>query len=459
MSQRFRNSRPSAKPRLLRPRAARASNPGSVPPSEAPSSSDDRESLEIGAASESLPPVEPRAVEPAPAVEAAPPPKEAILLPPPVALPEPPAASSNSVASAPVVAKAAPIEEGPVEAAPVEAAPVEAAPVEAPRAPATPPAKIEAAPTSIGGKKKKKKKKGQEAASQSVPPQAAAKVEPVLEAKTTDAAKALGDSGKHKNLGESGKFNAAFKDDEHAFEFFSTKPPPVAMDDDLDDDVLAAAPPPPPSPEVLRRKQMLRKVVGGVVVAASLVFVVGVGRALFGSKAADAQTPTHAVATQAMPQPTAESQAEAPKPATDPAADAKVADAKAADAKAEEDKKAADAKAEEDQKAADAKAEEDKKAADATSAVSADELKDLKKKVTSAINRGATKETIELGTKALAADPEDALIYMYVGSSYMDQGKLAEAYDTFAACVEKAKGPHVGECKTWAASTKGRAKK
>ena len=81
------------------------------------------------------------------------------------------------------------------------------------------------------------------------------------------------------------------------------------------------------------------------------------------------------------------------------------------------------------------------------SALSADEIKALKKKAETAINRGDNKAAVEAATEALKADDTDALTYLYLGSAYMSTGKMKEAKQAFNDCADKAqKSPHYGEC-------------
>ena len=76
----------------------------------------------------------------------------------------------------------------------------------------------------------------------------------------------------------------------------------------------------------------------------------------------------------------------------------------------------------------------------------AEELKTLKAKATRAINSGNLKGAIDAASAAIAADPEDATMYLYLGAAYMDLGKMKEAREAFNDCVRKGKKGNVAEC-------------
>jgi tetratricopeptide (TPR) repeat protein len=88
-------------------------------------------------------------------------------------------------------------------------------------------------------------------------------------------------------------------------------------------------------------------------------------------------------------------------------------------------------------------------AAASTSTLTADELKELKKKAYALLNRGDNKGAIEAAQKALEADPSDGAMYLYIGTAYQSLGKMKEMKEAFNDCVRKGKGPSVGECAMW----------
>jgi hypothetical protein len=259
----------------------------------------------------------------------------------------------------------------------------------------------------------------------------------------------------------------AHDDDLHAHDFFSSPPPSHAGDDhdhDHDHDAVHVA----ETPAQRERREKLKRLTGFVVAGALvLVSAAVVKAAFFSSKpahtpvpAAVAPAPAPTTAPSAAQVETAQPAAAAPvEPAVsataEPAASASAEPAGSADPeadkKAEEEKKAEEAKkAEEEKKAEEAKkAEEEKKAAEAGSPgtqLSAEELKALKAKATRAINSGNLKGAIEAASAAIAADPDDATMYLYLGAAYMDLGKMKEAREAFNDCVRKGKKGNVAEC-------------
>jgi hypothetical protein len=201
------------------------------------------------------------------------------------------------------------------------------------------------------------------------------------------------------------------------------------------------------SPVTLARRARLRRLVAGVVGFASVISIAVIGKAVLAAK----RTPTpvqQPVATAVQQQvrevePPKEAVkppvAEAPKPEVAKVDEPKKAEepaAKADDKRAEEPAaKADDKKAEEPA----AKAEEPAKpAADAVA---------LKKETESLLNRGKNKEAIEKAREAIAADPTDAMPYLYLGSALQETGKWKDGIEAYCECVRNAtKGP-IHECR------------
>ena len=211
-----------------------------------------------------------------------------------------------------------------------------------------------------------------------------------------------------------------------------------------------------------------------MVAFAGVISVAVVGKTLAAPKRAPAVAPAHVevvqpskpepVKVEAKPQATAP--AEAPKASADPA---KGDEKKAEEKKAEDDKKAEELKAEEkkaeekkaeekkaeekkaeDKKAEDKKAEEKKaedKKAEEVAKPSGGDAEALKKETLSLLNRGKTKDAIAKAREAVAADPSDAMPYLYLGSALQDSGKWKDGIEAYSECVRHAtKGP-VHECR------------
>ena len=63
------------------------------------------------------------------------------------------------------------------------------------------------------------------------------------------------------------------------------------------------------------------------------------------------------------------------------------------------------------------------------------------------LNRGKLKDAIPVAQAAIAADPSEAMAYLYLGSALQDTGKWKDGIEAYSECVRKAtKGP-VHECR------------
>ncbi|MCC6558083.1 MAG: tetratricopeptide repeat protein [Polyangiaceae bacterium] len=177
-------------------------------------------------------------------------------------------------------------------------------------------------------------------------------------------------------------------------------------------------------PAAIARRARLRRIVGAVVGIAGAVAIVAVGKSLASSKHAQAPQPVAQVA------PTSTPKQDAP-PEAKPAEAKPVAEAKPAP-------EAKPAEAPEPAKTAEPKAEE--KPADAADAAK------LKKEALNYLNRGRYKDAIEAARAAIAADPSDAMVYLYLGSALQDSGKWKEGIEAYSDCVRHAKTGPVHEC-------------
>jgi len=237
--------------------------------------------------------------------------------------------------------------------------------------------------------------------------------------------------------------------------------PPLIPEDDLDEPVRAMT----LSPEALVRRARFRRVVVAVVGGVAALALVGViGRAALTRTASasvppPARTEAAAVVVEAPKVEAAPGRAETAKEdarsqaraeeagKADDAARAEEA-AKADAAKAEETAKTEEAaKADEAAKAEAVKAEEATKAAEAAKAAPSGDAKELRKEALNLLNRGKMKDAIPAARAAIAADPSEAMAYLYLGSALQDTGKWKEGIEAYSECVRIAtKGP-VHECR------------
>lgn len=71
----------------------------------------------------------------------------------------------------------------------------------------------------------------------------------------------------------------------------------------------------------------------------------------------------------------------------------------------------------------------------------------LKKQALKLLNQGKMREALPVAQSALAADPSDANLYLYVGSALEELGRRKEAIEVYSRCVHEAtKGPKY-ECR------------
>jgi hypothetical protein len=245
---------------------------------------------------------------------------------------------------------------------------------------------------------------------------------------------------------------AFFRADEDSLPPMVEAPHEVYVDD--------RAPAPVLSPETAARRARLRRVVAGVVAFASVISLAVIGKSIAAprrqataaaaprAKAAERpEAPKAAAALIAAPEAKAAESAKAAEPAK--VEDEKAAEPKdaKAEASAEEATKSAEAKKGDDEKPADVEKAEEPAKEEAKKAPSGGDASALKKETLSLLNRGKNKEAIEKAREAIAADPSDALPYLYLGSALQDSGKWKEGLEAYSSCVRTAtKGP-VHECR------------
>jgi hypothetical protein len=231
--------------------------------------------------------------------------------------------------------------------------------------------------------------------------------------------------------------------------------PPVEEHEEVD-----PIPAPVLSPSALARRARLRRLVAGVVAFAGVISIAVVSKQV----SAKRQAPMPAMAidntkrdtTSAPAPPPAKDEAKPTAPEPAKVAEEKKADDKKADDQKADDKKADDKKADEVAKKDDAKPEEakpqeakkdDAKPEEAKPALSSAEVAALKKEAESLLNRNKNKEAIEKAREAIAADPSDALPYLFLGTALQATGKWKDGIEAYCECVRNAtKGP-VNECR------------
>jgi tetratricopeptide (TPR) repeat protein len=191
------------------------------------------------------------------------------------------------------------------------------------------------------------------------------------------------------------------------------------------------------SPTTIARRARLRRLVAGVVAFAGVITIAVVGKQVAAPKRI---VPPTAFAVEARhdtpPAPTAEE--------AKPVEPAKTTVAVADKAPAPEPNKADEPKPDEAKKD-EPKPDEAKK--DDAKTLSAADVAALKKETLSLLNRGKNKDAIAKAQEAIAADPTDADLYLYLGSALQDTGKWKEGIEAFSECVRNAKKGPVHDCR------------
>ncbi|MBI4955839.1 MAG: hypothetical protein HY908_27720 [Myxococcales bacterium] len=190
---------------------------------------------------------------------------------------------------------------------------------------------------------------------------------------------------------------------------------------------------PPPSPELLARRSRMRRTVGIVVGAVALVVVGALAKASLTSSSEPSPS-----ATQPRPKTTQAAPASAaPAPTPTPTAVATAPAPSATDAAS------ADASA---SAAPEASASAATSAEATASASSSASVKDLLAETLRLLNMNKLADAAESARRLVAAAPEDATGYLYLGSALQDLGKGAEARAAFDDCMTFAKTGPYGEC-------------
>jgi hypothetical protein len=215
--------------------------------------------------------------------------------------------------------------------------------------------------------------------------------------------------------------------------------PPFLPEDELEDPIRVE----PPSPATLRRRRAFRGVVGTVIAVVGLCAVAVVGKTI-ASRSASASMPEVAPVAPLKQTPssrlTAALGGNTPPPAS-PAANSEQAAAAPAAEPASTEAPKAEAAPEP------AKAEEPAKPAIDEAPKPTGDGKELRKEALALLNRGKLKDAIPVARAAIAADPADALGYLYLGTALQDTGKWKDGIEAYSECVRNAtKGP-VNECR------------
>lgn len=193
----------------------------------------------------------------------------------------------------------------------------------------------------------------------------------------------------------------------------------------------------PASPDAIARRARMRRVVGGLVAFVGVIALAVVGKAVVGSSKSSS--------TAAQPAQTAPAAPAAPKP--EAKAEAKPAEAKPAPAPAPTAEPAKPAETAAPEASAEAKADPPAEAKPAEGTPDPERSAALQKETVTLLNRGKFKDAIEKAREAIAADPSQALPYLYLGSALQDSGKWKQGIDAYSDCVRNAtKGP-VHECR------------
>ena len=154
--------------------------------------------------------------------------------------------------------------------------------------------------------------------------------------------------------------------------------------------------------------------------------------------------------------PPAPAKVEEPKPTEPPKADDAKAepsiDERNADAAKPETAKADDKKAD-DPKADEAKGDEAKSAAADEPKAEANPKK-LRQEALTLLNQGKRNDAIEKAKEAIAADPDEAIAYLYLGSALQDSGHWKEGIEAYSeACAPRRRAPCTSAA-PWAGTSK-----
>jgi hypothetical protein len=213
------------------------------------------------------------------------------------------------------------------------------------------------------------------------------------------------------------------------------------------------------SPATVARRARFRRAVAGVIAFAGVISLAVIGKSIAAPRKHAAVVMTVVAPAAPIPPlepPKSEPAAKTdPPPAPEPAAEDKKADDAKTEAKSDEaapgdDKKADDKKADEqkadDKHADDAKTDANDKAEPAGEPDLA-AAKKLQQETLSLLNRGRSKDAIDKAREAIAADPTDAIAYLYLGSALQDSGHWKDGVEAYSECVRHATKGSVNECR------------
>jgi tetratricopeptide (TPR) repeat protein len=208
------------------------------------------------------------------------------------------------------------------------------------------------------------------------------------------------------------------------------------------------------SAATVARRARFRRAVAGVVAFTGVISLAVIGKSIAAPRK-HAAVAALTVAAPAAPLPPVEAPKAEPvaakvdaPPAGDapPATDEKKADDAKPEAKADEAPAADDKKAD-DKKADDKDAKADDKKVEPAGEPDPAAAKKLQQETLALLNRGRSKEAIEKAREAIAADPTDAIAYLYLGSALQDSGHWKDGIEAYSECVRHATKGSVNECR------------
>jgi len=205
--------------------------------------------------------------------------------------------------------------------------------------------------------------------------------------------------------------------------------PPMIEPQEMEDDRVRVE----LSPATIARRARLRRVVAGVVSFAAVISLAVVGKTLAAGKSTP-EAPKAAMVAEESKAPPAQ------KPEAKPVETSKLAEPAKVEAKKEEPAPA-------EAKPAEAKAEEAKPEEKKEEAKPAVDVEALKKQALSMLNRGKLKDTVEICQQGIAADPAEAVFYLYMGAALQDLGKSKEAREAYNDCVRFGTKGSTADCR------------
>ena len=220
---------------------------------------------------------------------------------------------------------------------------------------------------------------------------------------------------------------------------------PPAIEHELDDEPVHRV---VLTPEAVARRARFRRAVAAVIGFAGVISVAVVAKAI---AARPAVTAPAVVAVAPAPKPEAVAarveQPDAPKPEAKPTEAVKAEEPKPEEAKVEEAKV-------EEKKADEPKPDEPKPEEAKPEAKPAGDAAALRKEAFGLLNRGKMKDAIPVAQALIAADPEDAIGYLYLGTALQESGKWKDGKAQYDECVTNAKKGPIHECRAMGGTKK-----